>query len=169
MVYDFGGGTFDVSILDIIRGKINVLAVGGDNHLGGDDIDTNVLNYCLAEFKKQTGLVLEGAEKVSALCRLRDACEENKKWLSSVETTTISRKDFYQKHDLNVVLTRDQFEELNKKLFQDTIDLVQKTLEDNKISSTDIMTSFWSAVPLVFPKFRNCCLNSLAAVRSTIP
>ena len=115
-----------------------MLAVGGDNHLGGDDIDTNVLNYCLAEFKRQTGLELEGAEKVIAMCRLRDACEENKKCLSSVENRTISRTDFYQKKDLNVVLTRNKFEELNEQLFQKTIDLVQKTLEDNNITTSQI-------------------------------
>ena len=127
-----------MSVLEISRGTIKVLATGGDNHLGGDDIDTNLINHCLQHFEKEFKVKVEGVEGVSAMCRLRNACEEHKKRLSSAKSTTIVIPDLYQKHDLRVEVTRDQFEGLNNNLFVKSIDLVKETLKDSKLKSTEI-------------------------------
>jgi molecular chaperone DnaK (HSP70) len=138
VIYDFGGGTFDVSVLEISRGEINVLGVGGDNHLGGDDIDTNLINYCLEKFEGNSRVKVVGAEAVAAMCRLRKQCEEHKKRLSEYETTEIIINNFYQGHDLKVTLTRDQFEKLNEEIFKKSIDLVKATLDESKMKPKDI-------------------------------
>ena len=109
-------------------------AVGGDNRLGGDDIDTNVIKYCLEQFFNEFKVRVEGVEGESAMCRLRNKCEEHKKKLTSVQSTVIDIDNFYQRHDLRVVLSRDKFEELNHNLFKKSIDLVKTTLEEKNIN-----------------------------------
>ena len=113
-------------------------AVGGDNHLGGDHIDTNVIKYCLEQFYNEFNVGLEGVEGEAAMCRLRNKCEKHKKKLTSVESTIITIDNFYQKHDLRVVLTRDKFQELNHHLFLKSIDLVKRTLEEKDINPLSI-------------------------------
>lgn len=138
LVYDFGGGTFDVSVLSIDEGLIDVKAVTGDNNLGGDDFDTNLMQYCLEEFKKICQKEIDGDEGEKALCRLREKCEETKKRLSSSEKQKIKIINFYGGMKLDVEITRKQFEELNKPLISKSIDLVKKALEDSKLEKDDI-------------------------------
>ena len=127
-----------MAILEIKKGEINVKAVGGDNHLGGDDVDTNLINHCLKEFRNQFKVEVGGPEAVAAMSRLRRLCEENKKRLTSVESTTISIPNFFQLNDLNVFITRDQFEAINEQLFARTIDLTNSTLIDAGLSHSNI-------------------------------
>jgi len=140
LIYDFGGGTFDVAVLAIDRGNIDIKAVGGDNHLGGDDFDTNVVKYCLDEFYRETGLIVRNDtnEGKEALSRLRALCEERKRKLSSADSTIIFIDGFFESEDINVVLTREKFEELNNDLFIKSMDLVQQTVDDSGINNSDI-------------------------------
>ena len=123
MVYDLGGGTFDVSILDIGDGIIEVLATAGNNHLGGDDFDQRIMNYLAAEFKKENGIDLT-TDKV-AMQRLKEAAEKAKIELSGVTTSNINlpyiTADATGPKHLDVTLTRAKFNEL-------TADLVEKTM-----------------------------------------
>ncbi|CAG2115904.1 unnamed protein product, partial [Medioppia subpectinata] len=130
LVYDFGGGTFDVSVLKLIMGRVEVLAVGGDNHLGGDDIDQNIIDYCLDDFRKQTGVRVdrESAEGEQALRALKDRCEREKWRLSEATAVTIAVDNIAGGRDLAVELTRADFERLNKGLFDRTMDCVACTL-----------------------------------------
>ena len=122
MVYDLGGGTFDVSIIEIGEGVIEVLATAGDNKLGGDDFDNAITQYMLDEFKKAEGIDLSGDKM--AMQRLKEAAEKAKKELSSATTTNINlpfitaNQDGPKHFDMN--LTRAKFDEL-------TADLVDRT------------------------------------------
>jgi L1 cell adhesion molecule like protein len=140
LIYDFGGGTFDVAVLEINRGNIDIKAVGGDNHLGGDDFDTNILKYCLEQFYLKTGIYVPNNtnEGQKALRRLRTRCEEQKCKLSSADSTTISVDAFFDAEDISIILTRDKFEELNEDLFIKSMDIVQQTLEDKNMEASDI-------------------------------
>lgn len=132
LVYDLGGGTFDVSILELGDGVFEVKATSGNNHLGGDDFDENVMNYLVATFKKDTGIDL--SKDKMAMQRLKDAAEKAKKELSSTLTTTVSlpfiSADASGPKHLEVNLTRAKFEEL-------TADLVEKTLGPTRQALTD--------------------------------
>ncbi|PXV93472.1 molecular chaperone DnaK [Lachnotalea glycerini] len=140
MVYDLGGGTFDVSIIEIGDGVIEVLATSGDNKLGGDDFDQKVTDYMLAEFKKQEGVDLS-TDKM-ALQRLKEAAEKAKKELSSATTTNINLPFITAtaegpKHfDMN--LTRAKFDELTHDLVERTTKPVQSALSDAGISASEL-------------------------------
>ena len=140
MVYDLGGGTFDVSIIDIGDGVIEVLATSGDNRLGGDDFDTKITEYMLAEFKKNEGVDLSNDKM--ALQRLREAAEKAKKELSSATTTNINLPFITAtaegpKHfDMN--LTRAKFDELTHDLVERTAVPVQNALKDAGISASEL-------------------------------
>ncbi len=140
MVYDLGGGTFDVSIIDIGDGVIEVLATSGDNRLGGDDFDERVTRYMIDEFKKSDGVDLS-MDKM-ALQRLREAAEKAKKELSSATTTNINLPFITAtaegpKHfDMN--LTRAKFDELTHDLVERTIVPVQNALRDAGLTPSDI-------------------------------
>src|SRR5574344_461305 len=140
MVYDLGGGTFDVSIIEIGEGVIEVLATSGDNRLGGDDFDQKVTDYLLAEFKKAEGVDLS-TDKM-ALQRLREAAEKAKKELSSAATTNINLPFITAtaegpKHfDMN--LTRAKFDELTHDLVERTAIPVQNALKDAGLTSSEL-------------------------------
>ena len=140
MVYDLGGGTFDVSIIEIGDGVIEVLATSGDNRLGGDDFDEKVTNFMLAEFKKTEGVDLSNDKM--ALQRLREAAEKAKKELSSATTTNINlpfitATNEGPKHfDMN--LTRAKFDELTHDLVERTTIPVQNAMKDAGISSGEL-------------------------------
>ncbi|GHU40560.1 chaperone protein DnaK [Clostridia bacterium] len=140
MVYDLGGGTFDVSIIEIGEGVIEVLATAGDNRLGGDDFDQKITNYMLAEFKKSDGVDLSNDKM--ALQRLKEAAEKAKKELSSATTTNINlpfitATNEGPKHfDLN--LSRAKFDELTHDLVERTVVPVQSALKDAGLNPSDL-------------------------------
>lgn len=141
LVYDLGGGTFDVSILTVKGGSINVQVVAGDNHLGGEDFDTNMLNYCVQEFYRIQGIQLDkdGREedRNSRIRRIRSKCEKAKKNLSVGTTAKIVVDGIYQNLNLEIDITREKFNELNEPLFQKTITIVRKALSDAKLVDID--------------------------------
>ena len=140
MVYDLGGGTFDVSIIEIGEGVIEVLSTSGDNRLGGDDFDQKITDYMLAEFKKTEGVDLSGDKM--ALQRLKEAAEKAKKELSSATTTNINlpfitATETGPKHfDMN--LTRAKFDELTHDLVERTAVPVQNALKDAGLTSSEL-------------------------------
>ena len=140
MVYDLGGGTFDVSIIEIGDGVIEVLSTSGDNRLGGDDFDQKITDYMIAEFKKQEGVDLS-TDKM-ALQRLKEAAEKAKKELSSATTTNINLPFITAtaeepKHfDMN--LTRAKFDELTRDLVDRTAVPVQNALKDEGITASEL-------------------------------
>ena len=140
MVYDLGGGTFDVSILDIGDGVIEVLATNGNTHLGGDDFDERVMNYLVSEFKKTEGIDLSN-DKV-AMQRLKEAAEKAKIELSGVTSTNINlpyiTADATGPKHLDVTLTRAKFNELTAHLVEATAGPVKQAMADAGLSAGDI-------------------------------
>ena len=140
MVYDLGGGTFDVSILDIGDGVIEVLATNGNTHLGGDDFDECVMNYLVSEFKKAEGIDLSN-DKV-AMQRLKEAAEKAKIELSGVTSTNINlpyiTADATGPKHLDVTLTRAKFNELTADLVDRTMTPVRKALQDAGLRASDL-------------------------------
>lgn len=140
LVYDLGGGTFDVSVLEIGDGVYEVLATAGNNKLGGDDFDQKVIDYLVEEFKKQNGIDLS-TDKL-ALQRLKDAAEKAKKDLSSAVTTNISLPFITQGANgplhLDITLTRAKFEDLIRDLVESTTKQVKDALKEANLSSSDL-------------------------------
>ncbi len=140
LVYDLGGGTFDVSILELGDGVFEVKSTSGNNKLGGDDFDETLAKYITEEFKKENGVDL--SKDKMAMQRVTDAAEKAKKELSSVTTTQISLPFITQTNDgpihLEMNLTRAKFEGLCKDLFDKTLEPVKKSLKDAKLTKTDI-------------------------------
>ncbi|MDR3277338.1 MAG: molecular chaperone DnaK, partial [Oscillospiraceae bacterium] len=140
MVYDLGGGTFDVSVLEIGDGVIEVLATAGNNRLGGDDFDECVMNYLLAEFKKDTGIDL-AADKL-ALQRLREAAEKAKIDLSGLTTANINlpyiTADASGPKHLDYTLTRAKFNELTASLVEKTMGPVNQAMADSGLSANQL-------------------------------
>lgn len=140
LVYDLGGGTFDVSILELGDGFFEVKATSGDNHLGGDDFDQVIIDYLVNEFKKEQGIDL--SKDKAAVQRLKDAAEKAKKELSGVLTTTISLPfitvvDGVPQH-LEVNLTRAKFEEISADLVERTLGPTRQALSDAGMTPNDI-------------------------------
>ncbi|MDD7651920.1 MAG: molecular chaperone DnaK [Firmicutes bacterium] len=140
MVYDLGGGTFDVSILDIGDGVIEVLATAGDTHLGGDDFDQRIMDYLVAEFKKAESIDLS-KDRV-AMQRLKAAAEKAKIELSGVTSTNINlpyiTADATGPKHLDVTLTRAKFNELTADLVERTMTPVRQAMSDAKLSASDL-------------------------------
>ena len=140
LVYDLGGGTFDVSILDLGDGVFEVKSTAGNNHLGGDDFDQRIMDYLVSEFKKENGIDL--SKDKMAMQRIKDAAEKAKKDLSGMMSAEISIPFIAQSDEgplhLNVTLNRAKFEDLNKDLFDSTLDAVRKALKDAKLTASDI-------------------------------
>ena len=140
LVYDLGGGTFDVSILEIGDGVFEVKSTSGNNHLGGDDFDERVMKYMTEEFKKETGIDLN--KDSMAMQRVRDAAEKAKKDLSGMSSTEISLPFISQGNDgpvhLNMTLTKAKFEDLIKDLVESTLEPVRKALKDAGLKANDI-------------------------------
>jgi molecular chaperone DnaK len=140
MVYDLGGGTFDVSILEIGDGVLEVLATAGNNRLGGDDFDERVMNWLVAEFKKSSGIDLSG-DKI-AMQRLKEAAEKAKIELSGVTTSTINlpyiTADATGPKHLDVTLTRAKFNELTADLVEKTLGPMRQAMQDSGLTTNDL-------------------------------
>ena len=140
LVYDLGGGTFDVSILELGDGVFEVLSTSGNNKLGGDDFDERIMDYLVQEFKKENGIDL--SKDKMAMQRLKDASEKAKKDLSGMSQTEISLPFLTQGDNgplhMNINLTKAKFEELIRDLVDSTLEPVRKALKDAKLSSSDI-------------------------------
>src|SRR5680860_1114403 len=140
VVYDLGGGTFDVSVLEVGDDTVEVKSTNGDTHLGGDDFDQRIINYLIAEFKKDQGVDL--SSDPMALQRLKEAAEKAKHELSSSVETEVNQPFITVGADgpkhLNIKLTRAKLEELVDDLIQGTLIPCKKALEDAKYSTSDI-------------------------------
>ena len=160
LVYDLGGGTFDISVLEISDGVFQVLATAGNNRLGGDDFDDRIIDYCLDEFKKAEGIDLKNDKM--AMQRLKEAAEKAKIELSGCGTTTISlpfiTADSNGPKHLEVELTKSKFESLISDLVEQTITLTKKALSDAKLDKNDVekilMVGGSTRVPLVYEEVK---------------
>lgn len=136
IVYDLGGGTFDVSLLSIAGGAFEVLATAGDTHLGGEDFDYRVVRHFMKVFKKKHDIDI--SENPKALAKLKREVEKAKRTLSSQMTTRIEIDSFAEGIDFSETLTRAKFEELNMELFKKTLKPVQQVLDDAKVKVSEI-------------------------------
>lgn len=136
LIFDLGGGTFDVSLLTIDDGIFEVKATAGDTHLGGEDFDNRLVSWCVQEFKRKTKKDPTGNNR--ALRRLRTACERAKRTLSASTETTIEVDSLFDGSDFMTKITRAKFEELCIDLFRSTIDPVDRVLRDSKMSKSSI-------------------------------
>ncbi|KAL5574425.1 hypothetical protein UlMin_016124 [Ulmus minor] len=136
LIFDLGGGTFDVSLLTIEEGIFEVKATAGDTHLGGEDFDNRLVNHFVAEFKRKHKKDI--STNARALRRLRTACERAKRTLSSTAQTTIEIDSLYEGIDFYSTITRARFEELNMDLFRKCMEPVEKCLRDSKIDKSQV-------------------------------
>ncbi|PWN39325.1 heat shock protein 70 [Ceraceosorus guamensis] len=136
LIFDLGGGTFDVSLLTIEEGIFEVKATAGDTHLGGEDFDNRLVNHFVQEFKRKNKKDL--TSNARALRRLRTACERAKRTLSSAAQTTIEIDSLFEGIDFYTSITRARFEELCGDLFSHTIEPVEKVLRDSKIDKSSV-------------------------------
>ena len=140
LVFDLGGGTFDVSILELGEGVFEVLATSGNNHLGGDDFDQRIMDYLINEFKKETGIDLSNDKLADQ--RLKEAAEKAKIELSGVASTQINlpfiTADATGPKHLDVTLTRAKFDELTRDLVEATIEPTRKAMKDAGLSASEI-------------------------------
>ncbi|SLM40145.1 heat shock protein ssb [Lasallia pustulata] len=136
LIYDLGGGTFDVSLLHIQGGVFTVKATAGDTHLGGQDFDTNLLEHFKKEFQRKTKKDMSGDPR--ALRRLRTACERAKRTLSNGTQTTVEIDSLFDGEDFNAQITRARFEDLNAKAFNGTIDPVQQVMKDANLDKSKV-------------------------------
>jgi len=136
LIFDLGGGTFDVSLLTIEDGIFEVKATAGDTHLGGEDFDNRLVQYCVEDFKKRHKKDLTGNQR--ALRRLRTQCERAKRTLSSSTQANVEIDSLCEGIDYNATLTRARFEALCADYFKDTLLPVEKVLKDSKMSKSDI-------------------------------
>jgi len=136
IVYDLGGGTFDVSLLSIDDGVFEVLATAGDTHLGGEDFDNRVIDYMIKAYKKKTGT--DVSKNLRALGKLKREVEKAKRTLSSQQSTRIEIESFEDGNDFSETLTRAKFEELNMDLFRKTMKPVEQVLKDANVKKEDI-------------------------------
>ncbi|KAJ6596818.1 heat shock cognate 70 [Mycena vulgaris] len=136
LIFDLGGGTFDVSLLTIEEGIFEVKATAGDTHLGGEDFDNRLVNHFAQEFKRKNKKDL--SSNLRALRRLRTACERAKRTLSSAAQTSIEIDSLFEGIDFYTSLTRARFEELCQDLFRSTLEPVEKVLRDSKIDKANV-------------------------------
>jgi L1 cell adhesion molecule like protein len=136
LIFDLGGGTFDVSLLTIDEGIFEVKATAGDTHLGGEDFDNRLVTWCVQEFKRKHKTDPTGNNR--AMRRLRTACERAKRTLSASTETTIEVDALFDGVDFATKITRAKFEELCMDLFRSTIDPVDRVIRDSKISKGSI-------------------------------
>jgi len=136
LIFDLGGGTFDVSLLTLDDGIFEVKATSGNGHLGGEDFDSLLVDWCVAEFKKKTKL--DVSQNQRALRRLRTACERAKRVLSSSTQASVEIDSLMEGQDLNVTVTRAKFEQLCEPLFQQCMGPLDQVLRDSKISKDQI-------------------------------
>jgi L1 cell adhesion molecule like protein len=136
LIFDLGGGTFDVSLLTIEEGIFEVKATAGDTHLGGEDFDNRLVNHFVQEFKRKNKKDL--SSNARALRRLRTACERAKRTLSSAAQTSIEIDSLFDGIDFYTSITRARFEELCQDLFRSTMEPVEKVLRDSKIDKSSV-------------------------------
>ncbi|CAM6007865.1 unnamed protein product [Sphagnum balticum] len=136
LIFDLGGGTFDVSLLSIEEGIFEVKSTAGDTHLGGEDFDNRMVNHFVQEFKRKYKKDISGNAR--ALRRLRTACERAKRTLSSTAQTTIEIDSLYEGVDFYSTITRARFEELNMDLFRKCMEPVEKCLRDAKMDKSQV-------------------------------
>ena len=136
LIFDLGGGTFDVSLLTIEEGIFEVKATAGDTHLGGEDFDNRLVNHFVQEFKRKHKKDI--SSNARAVRRLRTACERAKRTLSSATQTSIEIDSLYEGIDFYTSLTRARFEELCQDLFRSTLEPVEKVLRDSKIDKANV-------------------------------
>ncbi|GIJ99107.1 ATPase with role in protein import into the ER [Aspergillus viridinutans] len=136
IVYDLGGGTFDVSLLSIDNGVFEVLATAGDTHLGGEDFDHRVMDYFVKQYNKKNNV--DVSKDLKAMGKLKREVEKAKRTLSSQMSTRIEIESFHNGEDFSETLTRAKFEELNMDLFKKTLKPVEQVLKDAKVKKSDI-------------------------------
>jgi len=136
LVFDLGGGTFDVSLLTIDNGVFEVIATNGDTHLGGEDFDQRVMDYFMKLYKKKKGKDVRKDNR--AVQKLRREVEKAKRALSSQHTTRVEIESFFEGEDFSETLTRAKFEELNLDLFRNTMKPVKKVLEDADLTKKEV-------------------------------
>jgi L1 cell adhesion molecule like protein len=136
LIFDLGGGTFDVSLLTIEEGIFEVKATAGDTHLGGEDFDNRLVDHFVQEFKRK--FKKDMSENQRALRRLRTACERAKRTLSSSTQANIEIDSLYDGTDFNSVITRARFEDLNMDYFKKCMEPVEKVLKDSKLSKSQV-------------------------------
>jgi heat shock protein 5 len=136
IVYDLGGGTFDVSLLQIEDGVFEVLATAGDTHLGGEDFDQRVISYFAKLYNKKNGVTIE--KDLKSMGKLKREVEKAKRTLSSQMSTRIEIESFHEGKDFSETLTRAKFEELNMDLFKKTLKPVEQVLNDAKVKKSEI-------------------------------
>ena len=158
IVYDCGGGTHDVSLITIEDGVFEVKATAGDSHLGGEDFDNKLVEWCVQEFERKNRGV-SAKENVRALRRLRTACERAKRSLSSSTQATIEVDAFIDGIDLNMVITRAKFESLCDSAFRRTIAPLEQVLRDANMSKTDIHEVVMVGGSTRIPKIREMVSN----------
>jgi heat shock 70kDa protein 1/2/6/8 len=138
LIFDCGGGTHDVSIVSIDDGVFEVKATAGDTHLGGEDFDTILVEYCLKEFVRKNKTSVKVNENKRALRRLRTACEKAKRTLSAASSTVIEVDSLHDGIDFNIQLSRARFEELTNELMKRTMEPVFKVMTDAKLDKSKI-------------------------------
>jgi hypothetical protein len=136
LIYDLGGGTFDVSLLHIQGGVFTVKATAGDTHLGGQDFDAALLEHFRKEFQRKTKK--EITDDPRAIRRLRTACERAKRTLSTVTQTTVEIDSLFDGEDFNTSITRARFEDINASLFKSTIAPVEQVLKDTGLDKSKV-------------------------------
>jgi heat shock protein 1/8 len=136
LIFDLGGGTFDVSLLTIEEGIFEVKATAGDTHLGGEDFDNRLVEYFTTEFKRKFRKDMTGNQR--ALRRLRTACERAKRTLSSSTQAHIEIDSLFEGTDFNSIITRARFEDLNMDYFRKCMEPVEKVLKDSSLSKSQI-------------------------------
>jgi len=153
LIFDLGGGTFDVSLLTIEEGIFEVKATAGDTHLGGEDFDNRLVNHFVQEFKRKYKKDL--SSNARALRRLRTACERAKRTLSSAAQTSIEIDSLFEGIDFYTSLTRARFEELNQDLFRSTMEPVEKVLRDSKLDKSQVHEIVLVGGSTRIPKIQN--------------
>merc|ERR1711972_833544 len=136
LVFDLGGGTFDVSLLTIDNGVFEVVATNGDTHLGGEDFDQRVMEHFIKLYKKKKGKDLR--KDVRAVQKLRREVEKAKRALSAAHQVRVEVESLFEGEDFSETLTRAKFEELNMDLFRGTLKPVQKVLEDADLTKKEV-------------------------------
>ncbi|KAF6777324.1 hypothetical protein AHF37_03052 [Paragonimus kellicotti] len=136
LVYDLGGGTFDVSLLTIENGVFEVVATSGDTHLGGEDFDQRVTDYFIKSYKKKTGK--DASQNKKTVQKLRREVEKAKRTLSTAQTTRLEIEDFFNGEPFSEQLTRARFEELNIDFFRNTISIIKQVIKDSGMEQSQI-------------------------------
>jgi endoplasmic reticulum chaperone BiP len=136
IVYDLGGGTFDVSLLSIYDGVFKVLATAGDTHLGGEDFDNRIIDYLVKTYNEKTGTDVSNNKR--AMNKLKKAVELAKRTLSLQLSAEIEIENFENGNGFLETLTRTKFEKLNWKLFKRTMKLVEQVLKDAEVTKSEI-------------------------------